>query len=64
MLLKNVIFLGLIYAIVSIHYAMEQYLISIGLVMILLYFCNLFANGYEEKFVTGMEVLFGYKPTD
>ena len=64
MILKNVVFLGLIYAVVSIHYAINVYLISIGLAMILLYILNLLANGYEDKFVGGMELLFGYKPAD
>ena len=46
MILKNVVFLGLIYVVVSLHYAMNIFLISIGLSMVLLYFCNLLANGY------------------
>ena len=46
MLLKNVIFLGLIYAVISIHYAINVFLISIGIAMILFYIFNLLANGY------------------
>ena len=64
MLFKNIVFLGLIYLTITFHYATSVYLISIGLTMILFYVCNLLANGYEDKFVSGMEVLFGYKPAD
>ena len=64
MLLKNVIFLGLIYTVISIHYAINVFLISIGIAMILFYIFNLLANGYEDKFVAGMEALFGYQPAD
>lgn len=61
--LKNVVFLGLIYTVIVSHYASEKYLISLGIGMMVLYSVNLLLNGYEDKFVGAMEVLFGYKPT-
>jgi len=62
MLLKNILFLLLAYFTISFHYVTNTYLMSIGLILMLLYLVNLMVNGNEENFVESMEVLFGYKP--
>lgn len=60
--LKNVVFLALVYVLIGSHYAAQEYLISLGVGLVGLYGVNLLLNGYQEKFIGGMEVLFGYKP--
>ena len=62
MLLKNILFLLLAYFTISFHYVTNTYLMSIGLILMLLYLVNLMANGNEDNFVESMEALFGYKP--
>lgn len=52
--LKNIAFLGLVYAVIISHYASEQYLISLGILMVVLYSVNLLLNGYDDKFVAAM----------
>ena len=64
MFIKNVVFLILVYLVVTAHYVTDSFLISLGASMMILYLLNLMANGYEEKFVAGMEGLFGYKIGD
>jgi hypothetical protein len=62
-LLKNVVFLCLVYTVIGGHYAFNLYFISLGLFLVLLYGINILTNGYDDKFVAVMEMLFGYKPT-
>ena len=64
MLTKNIVFLGMIYVLITFHYATSNYIISLGLLMIIIYILNLSLNANEDKFVSVMEFLFGYKPTD
>lgn len=46
LLLKNVIFLSLIYAVVGSHYFLSLFLIDFGIEMMIFYVLNLVANGY------------------
>jgi hypothetical protein len=41
MLIKNIIFLGMIYATIAVHYLTQNYLVSLGVILLLLYFLNL-----------------------
>ena len=60
-LVKNIVFLELIYATLAVHFFAGNYLITVGVVLMLLYLINLLLNAYEEKFVGAMEYLFEYK---
>ena len=44
MLLKNVIFLGLVYSVIALHYATRTFMVSLGITLILFYVLNLLAN--------------------
>lgn len=41
MLVKDIFFLGLIYATITLHYITQNYLISLGVMLFLIYFINL-----------------------
>lgn len=62
MLIKSIVFLGLVYGSIAIHYLTQSYFLSLGLILLLLYFLNLLIDSHEEKFIAAMEYLFSYKP--
>lgn len=45
MLCKSIVFLILVYGTIFAHYLTQTYMISIGIILMLLYFLNLLANG-------------------
>jgi hypothetical protein len=61
MLIKNVIFLAMIYGIIAGHYLSQLYYISLGICLFLLYMFNLLIDANEDKFISFMEMLFNYK---
>lgn len=61
-MLKNIVFLLIVYAGIAFHYVLGIFYITFGIVLLLLYFTNLIINEFEEKFILSMEMLFGYKP--
>jgi hypothetical protein len=61
-MLKNIVFLLLVYALIAFHYVIGMFYVSLGLGMLGLYLLNLIINGMEEKFLAAMVGLFGYKP--
>lgn len=62
MLIKSILLLGLIYASIAVHYLTASYSVSLAVILLLLYFLNLFIDSNEEKFVSYMQYLFSYKP--
>ena len=47
MLIKNIIFLGLAYLTITTHYIAQSTLISLGAILFILYYINLFIDSYE-----------------
>lgn len=62
MLIKSVSLLGIIYGSIAAHYLTKNYLVSLGVILLLLYFINITIDSHEEKFVSIMQYLFNYKP--
>lgn len=62
MLIKSVSLLSLIYGSITAHYLTQDYLVSLGVVLLLLYFINVTIDSHEGKFVSVMQYLFNYKP--
>jgi hypothetical protein len=62
MLIKSISLLGLIYGSIAAHYITQNYFVSLGVVLLLLYFINVTIDSHEEKFVGVMQYLFNYKP--
>jgi hypothetical protein len=62
MLIKSISLLGLVYAAIAVHYLTQSYFVSLGVILLLVYFINLAIDSHEEKFVEIMQYLFNYKP--
>lgn len=62
MLIKSIALLGLVYACIALHYISCSYYVSLGVILMLIYFLNILIDSYEVKFVTVMQYLFSYKP--
>ena len=60
LLIKNIVFVELVYGTILAHFLTSTYLITLGVVLALLYLINLLFNAYEDKFIGVMEYLFEY----
>ncbi len=54
LMVKNIIFMLLVYATIAFHYALGICYISLGIALLLLYFANLIINEFEYKFIGSM----------
>lgn len=61
MIIKNAIFLCLCYATLAVHYIVGLYLISLGLILMVLYFANFFINANEGRFTDFINSVMQFK---